>query len=155
MGTINKNTCDILNDLISINNDRIEGYAKACEEAAFNTTDLINTLRTMIAQSKHYIADLGNLVIKYGGTIAQGTTTMGKIYRTWMDIQITFSADDRKHILNACEFGEDAAQKAYRAALQQTELGEEARSLIAMQKNSLKDAYDIIKAYKSRDKAPA
>lgn len=155
MGTFNKNTCDVLNDLIKINNDRIEGYSKAGEEAAFNTPDMISTFRDMIGQSNDYIQELAGLVTKYGGTVVTGTTAMGKIYRAWMDIQITFSADDRKHILNACEFGEDAAQKAYKMALQEIELGEEARSLIAMQKNTLRDAHDLIKALRDRERAHA
>ncbi len=72
-----------------------------------------------------------------------------------MDLRINVSADDRHHILSACEFGEDAAQRAYRMALEVHELGEEARSLIAMQKNALKDAHDLIKSYRDREKIHA
>ena len=155
MSTINNNTCDVLNDLIRINNDRIEGYNKACDESKGNAVELGNTFQDMIAQSRNNITGLSNLVIKYGGTVATGTTAMGKVYRAWMDIQITFSANDRKNILNACEFGEDAAQKAYKTALDETELGEEARSLIAMQKNALKDSHDLIKSYRDRAREKA
>lgn len=155
MGTLNKKTCDVLNDLIKINNDRIEGYTKAIQEAKDNAAALSSVFQKMIDQSRNYIQDLISLVNKYGGTVADGTTLMGKIYRTWMDLNITFSADDRKHILNACEFGEDAAQRAYKMALEEHELGEEGRSLIAMQKNALKDSHDLIKSYRDREKALA
>lgn len=155
MRIVSKKTCDVLNDLIKINNDRIEGYSKAIEEAKDNAVNLVNIFRDMIVQSRNYITDLGNLVTKYGGTLADGSTAMGKIYRTWMDLQITFSVDDRKHILNACEFGEDAAQKAYKKALEEIELGEEARSLIAMQKNALKDSHDLIRSYRDRARVHA
>ena len=80
---------------------------------------------------------------------------MGKIYRTWMDMQISFNAEDRKNILNACEFGEDSAQRAYKMALEEYELGEEARSLIAKQKNSLVDSHYLIKSYCDRKKVRA
>lgn len=152
MNTVNNNTCDVLNDLIRINNDRIEGYQKASEEAKDNAVELGNTFENMINQSRNYVSDLSNLVTKYGGTLATGTTAMGKVYRAWMDVQITFSANDKKNILNACEFGEDAAQKAYRKALEEIELGEEARSLIAKQKNLLKDSHDLIKSYRDRER---
>ena len=106
-------------------------------------------------QSTDYLADLGSLVAKYGGTVSTDSTIMGKIYRTWMDIQITFSADDRKNILSECEFGEDAAQKAYKMALDEDELTEEARALIAVQKNALKGSHDLIKNWRDREKAEA
>jgi len=155
MRIVSKKTCDVLNDLIKINNDRIEGYGKAAEEAKDNAANLVSIFHDMIGQSSNYINDLGNLVTKYGGTIADSSTAMGKIYRTWMDLQITFSSDERKHILNACEFGEDAAQRAYKKALEELELGEEARSLIAMQKNSLKDSHDLIRTYRDRARVHA
>lgn len=155
MGTFSKKTSEILNDLIKINNDRVEGYGKAKDEAKDNAAELVPVFEKMIEQSGNYINDLGNLVAKYGGTVADGTTAMGKIYRAWMDLQITFSADDKKNILSACEFGEDAAQRAYKMALEEYELGEEARSLIAMQKNALKDSYDLIKLYRDREKVHA
>ena len=155
MGTFSKKTSEILNDLIKINNDRVEGYGKAKDEAKDNAAELAPVFEKMIDQSWNYINDLGNLVAKYGGTVADGTTAMGKIYRAWMDLQITFSADDRKNILNACEFGEDAARRAYKLALEEHELGEEARSLIAMQKNTLKDSHDLIKLYRDREKVHA
>lgn len=155
MGTVNNNTCEVLNDLVRINNDRIDGYNKACEESKDNAPELGNIFLDMIGQSRTNISELSNLVTKYGGAVATGTTAMGKVYRTWMDIQITFSVNDRKHILNACEFGEDAAQKAYRTALEEVELGEEARSLIAKQKNSLKDSHDLIRSMRDREREKA
>ena len=41
----------------------------------------------------------------------------GKIYRTWMDVKAAFARKERLSVLEACEFGEDAAQRAYEAAL--------------------------------------
>jgi uncharacterized protein (TIGR02284 family) len=155
MSTINENTVDVLNDLIRINNDRVEGYEKAIDQSEKENLDLINAFEKMITQSTDYLADLGSLVIKYGGRVSTDTTIMGKIYRTWMDLQITFSADDRKNILSECEFGEDAAQKAYKTALDEKDLTEEARSLITVQKNALKASHDLIKNWRDMEKAEA
>lgn len=139
-----------MNDLIKINNDRVEGYTNARNEYQENATDLGGTFEKMIEQSRNYITDLNKVFAKYGGVVVDGKTAIGKIYRTWMDMQITFSAGDRNNILIACVFGEDAAQRAYKMALEEYELGEEARSLIAIQKNSLLDSYDVIKSYCDR-----
>ena len=155
MSTNNEKTIAVLNDLVKINHDRVEGYQRAKEEVDPANFDLMNVFHKMMEQSNNYIGDLGALVIKYGGTTATDATIMGAIYRGWMDLKAAFSTDDRKNVLKSCEFGEDAAQKAYRLALQADELGEEARSLIAVQKNSLKDSHDLIKAMRDREMADA
>lgn len=155
MSTANENTVEVLNDLIRINNDRVEGYGKAIAQSEKENLDLINTFEKMITQSTDYLTDLGSLVSKYGGTVSTDSTIMGKIYRTWMDVQITFSANDRKNILSECEFGEDAAQKAYNMALDEKDLTEEARALIMVQKTALKSSHDLIKNWRDREKAEA
>ena len=155
MSTANENTVEVLNDLIRINNDRVEGYGKAIAQSEKENLDLINTFEKMITQSTDYLTDLGSLVSKYGGTVSTDSTIMGKIYRTWMDVQITFSANDRKNILSECEFGEDAAQKAYNMALYEKDLTEEARALIMVQKTALKSSHDLIKNWRDREKAEA
>jgi uncharacterized protein (TIGR02284 family) len=155
MSTVNENTADVLNDLIRINNDRVEGYEKAIDQSEKENLDLITAFEKMITQSEDYVTDLGSLVIKYGGRVATDSTTLGKIYRTWMDVKIAFSANDRKNILSECEFGEDAAQKAYKMALDEKELTEEARSLITVQKNALKNSHDLIKNWRDREKVEA
>lgn len=155
MSTVNENTVDVLNDLVRINHDRVEGYTTAEENTDKDNLDLLTTFGKMKSQSNDYLQDLGTLVKKYGGEVAQDSTTMGKIYRTWMDVQNAFTSDDRQAVLNECEFGEDAAQKAYKMALDETDLTEEARSLIVMQKNALEESHDLIKAYRDTEKVDA
>ncbi len=155
MSTVIENTNEVLNDLVCINNDRIEGYTKAQKESEDNTPELISTFQTMVKQSTECVSDLKQLIMKTGGTVAQGSTFMGKIYRAWMDLRVSFSADDKKTILASCEFGEDAAQKAYKTALNETNLTEEARTLINSQKSQLRNSHDLIKTYRDRQKEVA
>lgn len=155
MSTVNENTVDVLNDLVRINHDRVEGYTKAEQNTDKDNFDLLSTFAKMKDQSNNYLQDLSALVIKYGGEVAEDSTTMGKIYRTWMDVQNAFTSDDRQVVLNECEFGEDAAQKAYKMALDETDITDEARSLITVQKSALKDSHDLIKAYRDREKVHA
>ena len=81
------------------------------------------------------------------------TTTAGKIYRAWMDVKATFGGDSRKGVLASCEFGEDAAQKAYKEALEEDDLSPDVRRIIESQKAILRDAHDRIKMM--RDTAAA
>jgi uncharacterized protein (TIGR02284 family) len=71
-----------------------------------------------------------------------------------MDVKVTFSGKDRQTILDSCEFGEDAAQKAYRTALgSDAEISANTRQLITEQQESLKTSHDTIKKYRDAQKA--
>jgi len=142
----NENVIEILNDLIQINNDRVEGYQRAASELETEDSDLEGTFSKMQSESRQYVSELTQEVVKLGGEPSKGTTASGKIYRAWMDVKATFTGKDRKAILASCEFGEDAAQKAYEAALSSDEsLPMEVRQLIANQKAALKTSHDLIK----------
>jgi uncharacterized protein (TIGR02284 family) len=103
----------------------------------------------MADESRQYVAELTREVVKLGGEAATGTTVSGKIYRAWMDVKATFTGKSRYAVLSNCEFGEDAAQKAYKEALDSDEtLSIDIRQLIANQKASLKISHDTIKKYR-------
>ncbi|MBK6730055.1 MAG: PA2169 family four-helix-bundle protein [Bacteroidetes bacterium] len=152
--TTNKEVSDILNDLILINNDRIEGYEKAIKNLGDGSIDLKATFNQMVDQSRGLKQDLVAEVGKLGGDVADGTTNSGKIYRAWMDVKATFTGNDRQTALNNCEFGEDAAQKAYNEALKDEDLTDHsARKLVSDQKDKLKRSHDIIKGLRDVHKA--
>lgn len=145
----NDNLIEVLNDLIRINNDRIQGYEKAGDEARDIDVDLRAIFKRMGEESRQYAAELSQEVVKAGGEPATGTTSSGKIYRVWMDVKATFSGKSRQAVLENCEFGEDAAQKAYDSALKSdVEMAADIRQLIANQKSSLKTSHDVIKKYR-------
>ncbi|WP_153797237.1 ferritin-like domain-containing protein [Foetidibacter luteolus] len=149
----NENNVDILNDLIRINNDRITGYQKALEETDIIDGDLKVLFNRMIDESQGYVDELSREVVALGGEVATGTTTPGKIYRAWMDVKNTFTGNDRHAILSSCEYGEDAAQKAYKEALEDNDLSANLRSLVSEQKASLLQSHNTIKSYRDLHKA--
>ena len=140
---------EVLNDLIKINNDRIEGYQRAINESKDLDVDLKAMFEGMIRESEQYKQELINKIRQAGGTVETGTTTSGKIYRAWMDVKATFTGSDRKTILASCEFGEDAAQRAYEAAMaSDAEMSTDIRQLITEQQQALKNSHDLIKKYR-------
>lgn len=151
----NEELIEVLNDLIRINNDRIEGYEKAISETKDIDADLQTLFRRMADQSRQAKAELIQEVQKRGGGAdANSTTNSGKIYRAWMSVKVTFSGKDRKAILAACEFGEDAAQKAYKEALESEEtMDVDIRQVITRQKSSLKESHDLIKRHRDMQAA--
>ena len=133
-----KNT-EVLNDLIKINNDRVKGYEKAAKETKDQDADLRRLFNDMAAESRGYISELERHVSNRGGSPADGTTVYGDIYRGWMDVKATFTGKDRKGILGSCEFGEDAAQRAYEKALKEDDLSPEVRHVISAAKGKSQD----------------
>ena len=142
----NSVNAEILNDLIQINNDRIEGYEKAIKELEPEDSDLKALFVKMIGESHKHKMALATEVQALGSDAETGTTGSGKIYRAWMDVKAVFTGHDRKTILNNCEFGEDAAQKAYKTALEDEDLSANLREIISEQKTQLRASHDQIKS---------
>lgn len=151
----NEDMVGVLNDLIRINNDRIDGYEKAIKETKDADDDLRSVFRRMADESRQHKAELITEVRKVGGEpVEDGTTTSGKIYRAWMDVKATFSGKDRHSVLAACEYGEDAAQKAYMQALEdEGSANSDIKQLILKQKSALKASHDLIKRYRDMQAA--
>ena len=151
----NEELIEVLNDLIRINNDRIEGYERAIEETKDIDVDLKTAFRRMADQSRQNKAELVQEVGKRGGGAdINSTTNSGKIYRAWMGVKATFTGKDRKSVLSACEYGEDSAQKAYQEALESdATMDVEVRQLVVKQKTSLKESHDLIKRYRDMQAA--
>ena len=104
-------TIDALNKLITINNDRIEGYETASKET--DETDLKSLFAHLMATSQKCKRELEAEVLVLAGEPSEGTKASGKFFRAWMDVKAALTGKDRKAILNSCEFGEDAAIKTY------------------------------------------
>ncbi len=151
---INEKLTEVLNDLIRVNNDRAEGYVNASEEVKSTDVDLRATFNKLADQSRKFATELTTEVVKLGGEPSTGTTASGKIHRAWMDVKATFSGNDRHTILSSCESGEDATQKAYKAALaSDAEIDADTRKLITDQQASLKTSHDLVKKYRDVQKA--
>lgn len=142
----NEKVTGVLNDLIRINHDRVVGYEKAIDELKDEDADLKTLFYRYITESRQYAQELTTEVSRLGGNPADGTTNSGKVYRVWMDLKAAITGKDRKTILNNCEFGEDAAQKAYDMALNSDiEFEPSLRDLLVRQKTTLKSGHDEVK----------
>jgi len=142
---------EVLRDLIRINNDRVTGYSKAATQT--DDQDLQSLFSQLAQQSRQLASELRSLISDSDKNVTDETTTAGKIYRAWMDVKATFGGDSRKAILASCEFGEDAAQRAYKDALKEDDLTPDVRATFESQKSTLLQAHNQIKMM--RDTAAA
>ena len=147
----NKSLIDVLNDLVKINNDRIQGYDRAIRETKPNNTELMQVLDRMKLESVQLKEELESSIEDLGGEVDEiHTTGSGKIYRAWMDFRTKLLGNSDHTILSLCEYGEDAAQKAYQHALESEATVDniDVRMLIRKQKDILKQAHDSIRDYR-------
>lgn len=141
----NEKITDVLNSLVEINNDRIEGYRYAAEET--DNSDLKVLFNEMVTKSQMLNMQLANEVIKHGSKPTESTTTLGKVFRAWMDFKAAVADKDSKAILDSCVFGEDAAQETYEDAIKNnSELPFYIIQLITDQKAQLREDRNRIKS---------
>jgi len=148
----NENQIMVLNDLIKINNDRIEGYRKAAENFKDDNMALLSLFNELAMESHANNEILINQVSRLGGTFEEGTTISGKIYRAWMDVKATFGGDDAKGILESCEGGEDAAKQAYETAVESGNLDTQSLSVVINQQQKQLQSHDKIKMLRNQFK---
>lgn len=108
-------TIEAFNSLIVINNDRIEGYKTANEETKETDLKMLfsDLMQTSVDCRKELVAEVELL----GGTPDEGTRVSGKFFRVWMEVKAALTGNDRKTILDSCEYGEDVALKTYKDVL--------------------------------------
>jgi uncharacterized protein (TIGR02284 family) len=144
----------VLNDLIRINNDRAEGYKKTIEQLKVTDIDLKTMFSNMAHHSDQFACELKAEVTKLGGEYTDDTTQSGKIYRVWMDVRSKLSAHDRRSIIAMCEFGEDAALKAYNSALESADaMSTEVKQIVVNQHDNIKAAHDVVKRFRDMHEA--
>ncbi len=145
----NDNSIDALNSLVTINNDRIQGYETAIDET--EDQDLKTSFAKFIQTSQACKSDLVSAITKLGGTPDDGTRLDGKIYRAWMDFKAMVTGKDRKAILNSCEYGEDVAVNAYERAMKDEDLSAEHRTLVSAQYTKIKADHDTVKSMRDAE----
>lgn len=133
------NTIDVLNSLIIINNDRIEGYKTAFKET--EETDLKILFSSFIETSMQCRKELVYEVIQLGGTPNEGTRILGKFFRIWMDVKAGLTCNYRKLILDSCKYGERIALETYKNVLIQ-----DVNEIDSKEQNMLNKHYELLKS---------
>ena len=107
---------DTLNDLIQINNDRIQGSEKAAKTIMDVKSKRLFEL--VIEQSTGFRQQLISEIRRVGGQAEWNETTdKGKLYELWLNIKSAFKSESEDPGIEMAEFSEEAARKAYDDAL--------------------------------------
>lgn len=140
-----------LNNLIEINNDRVEGYETASKET--DSVELKGLFSSWKGTSESILSELRSEVRNLGGEPEEGTRVTGKFFRAWMDVKAALTGNNRHEILSSCEFGEDKAQETYQDVLENyaNDLSAQQTSMIREQKSRLMADHDKVKALRDAE----
>jgi uncharacterized protein (TIGR02284 family) len=137
---------DVLNNLIVLNNDRIDGYKAAYSETyKEELRDLFTTFQQTSQKCKQ---ELESEVKRLNGIPEEGTMILGKLHRGWMDIKAAIMGSDSEAILDSCEYGDQTIIRAYQDALE-----EENKTITFEQRTKLNHQLVLLKADYEKVKA--
>jgi uncharacterized protein (TIGR02284 family) len=145
-------TIEILNDLIVINDDRIEGYEKAIKEfkERGDTGPDRWFFSKFIRASKGYKRELRTKIAALTTKMEDNNSFLGKIHLAWMAVRGVFTSHDRSSLLKESEYGEAIMEKAYQHTLKGKTLTPDIREVLTTQHAELKDAHDDIRGLNDR-----
>lgn len=135
-------TVEVLNDLLQITNDRLEGFKNVDTKMISSYSGLRKEYDHQIVQSNKMRTELSDLVKERGGDPNDTTTIAGGLHRTWIDVKNSISFNRDEATLENVLFGESAAIKAYENALDSGDLCPESSKVVKDQLHELKSSYD-------------
>lgn len=151
----NSKKISVLNDLLQITNDRINGFGKVEGKVWESYSDLKGEYEKMISQTQIMKNEIINLITERGGDPNDTSSVAGNLHRAWIDVKNTLSLASNEHeTLENVIFGEKHALEAYENALKSGELDEESTEVIGEQLKTLKDSYQQfsnIEKYKNKE----
>ncbi|MFV7235723.1 MULTISPECIES: PA2169 family four-helix-bundle protein [Flavobacterium] len=106
---------EVLNTLIKINNDRIEGYKTASK--ATEKYSLKNMFFEFQQTSQKCKSELIKEIKKLGGIPKEAIKINGFFFKFWINLKTAFICKDCKDIINSCESNENRAEEHYNNVL--------------------------------------
>lgn len=130
----------LLNDLLQLNRDSAEGFAKAAELAT--SPKLKTILEGARVERAANARALEPLVRAAGGTPEKDLSVSGTLHRTWMKVRETLSPDGDKALILEVERAEDEMKEAYTNAMKK-QLPPAISNVLATQSTQVFKVHDI------------
>jgi uncharacterized protein (TIGR02284 family) len=138
----NSKTVDVLNDLLQIINDRIEGFKDVNREMIESHSSLKEEYDCMVENSTGMRVELTSLIEERGGDLNNTTTIPGVLHRAWIEVKNSLTFNKKESTLQNVIFGENAAISAYEKALESGDLDGESSKVVQNQLQELKSSYN-------------
>ncbi|GFM71731.1 PA2169 family four-helix-bundle protein [Pseudomonas capsici] len=146
MTDVNKESIDLLNDLIETSKDGQKGFETSAED--LKNPALKSFFQTRASECRTAVSELQNEVRSLGGDPETGSSAAGALHRAWVDLKSVLTGKSDEAILNEVERGEDHALKAYKEALQKAQekhLPDRVVALVRKQLDGTQSNHDRVK----------
>ncbi|WP_269684860.1 PA2169 family four-helix-bundle protein [Flavobacterium lacustre] len=136
---------DVLNNLIEINDERLDGYETASKVTY--ESDLISLFFEFQEKSQKHKEELIVEIKKLGGKPIKKTKKASRLYKFWNDIKTALVDKDREDILSICEYDDDKTFRSYRTILKDNFdfLNQELLTKLKAQQHAIKLDHDRVK----------
>ena len=131
-----------LNDLIETSKDGEQGF-RTCADGV-KKAQLKAVFTDAARRCAEGAAELQTKVRALGGDPQKGGSVTASLHRGWVNIKSTITGMDEAAVLAECERGEDAAKRAYEAALKK-DLPLDVRSIVERQYQGVKQNHDRVR----------
>ncbi len=143
MSTTSK-TISTLNDLIETLKDGQNGFQTAAEKT--DSTSLRTIFNRLSLQRSKFAGELQALAHSLGESSPEDSGSVAAtLHRGWMDVVSALTSRDDHSILAECERGEDSAVAQYKSALEDDDLPQNVRSVVAQQYSAVQAAHDEVR----------
>ena len=142
----NKDQINTLNELIETTIDSVTGYEDSAENV--DNERLRQVFRERADERQQIVSDLREEVRRLGGNPEESGTFLGKAHQRFEDLKAAITGRDEKAIVNEVERGEDYLKAKWQNALEDGDLGSEARQLVERSYQSVRAGHDQISQLK-------
>src|SRR5439155_26406482 len=136
-----------LDELVATCRDGEEGLGAAAEAA--QNAELRGLFLTYAQQRGDFRAELEEEIRRLGGTPSTRGSITGSLHRGWMSVRSAVGGGSDDSVVAEAERGEDAAKRAYQAALDR-ELPPPIRAIEERQSARIREAQDRVRSLRER-----
>jgi uncharacterized protein (TIGR02284 family) len=136
----------LVKTVVEVLHDSVRGFADLSE----HLTD--PTAKSFFKQEGATRAEFANAIEAVAGIEKPvGGTAAGALHRTWANVKAELGGSEHT-LLETAEQGEDAAKKAYKEALESSEIPADVRAVLLQQQPHIQAAHDKVKALRDATK---
>ena len=149
---INISSSRVITDLLAINHTSIKGYEEAAE--GVQSPVLKSELSKFSQQRAQFASELQGIsgAAATNDSTIEGAVTeaVAAVHRGWINLKSAITGQSDTAILGECETGDSTAHKAYEAALTNTDLTAEAKTVLQRQHGEILNAKNWITQHKAQ-----
>lgn len=137
--TINQQTVDALQDLLTRAYDAEQGFEQAAE--AVDHPRLAELFRDYSQQRRSFGKDIKNLIRQHGEEPDKGASMMGKLHQFWISMRGKLSDGSEGDLIEECRRGEETTMADYQNYIDDENVALAARELFTDQLMQVREIY--------------